>query len=84
MTANLVGIDHTYILSNMPTVKIIITQRMDGPFGDDTPGGNGRYYIAIHRYVNPGVWQHVHGSTRNANSMTQAMIIKNELVKEYE
>lgn len=56
----------TYVVPPSNDVRVVITQRQDGPYSSDIVGGRGYYYTAVQKFGTE--WGHVPGSATGGHS----------------
>ena len=60
-----------YVVPPRNDVRVVITQRQDGPFRGDAIAGRGHYYVSVEELVR-GCWRHTDGSTQGGFSTFKA------------
>lgn len=64
--------------------KFVVSQRLDGPFENNTIMGRGHYYTSLEKYTgSDGIWEYVKGSADTWNDYETACNQLDRYLKKY-
>lgn len=72
LTLTLTQAQWVFTVGPLNTARMIITQRLDGPFANGEQKGYGYYYSSMEAYGQDGTWKHIGGSATAHRSYEEA------------